>query len=145
MLLKKYLAYVPFWAGPFLNNESFGGRPNNGFIERFFGIKKKLIKDKNNGLLVPQKIGRYIAQEVQDHSLRKLKIEYKIKTNRICQTNPKEVLDFSVENWRNQRKSLYLSQKIPKEKFSQPQPQTCSKTTTKQRPKTREQTQQQAP
>lgn len=116
MLKEKYLAYLPLIAGPFLNNEYFGCRPNNGVVERHFGVKKVENSTENNICLKPNKVGRYIRKEIKDHHARKLRIKFKIKTRRLAIGGKRKEtsIDFQKENWEGRSSSLYHSRKFAK-------------------------------
>lgn len=63
--LKKYVAYLPLCSSFVVGARDQLKRSNNGFIERYFGIKKQQVRAlrKELGVLGNLKIGRYVEYQ----------------------------------------------------------------------------------
>lgn len=113
IFLKKFVAFLPFFGGPFMNLEHFGTRANNGTVERYFGMAKKENRLRNNSVLTPEKVGRYIEYMKESNTIRSTRIEYKIRTQRLT-TKYKSNLDCAKDNWKGKSSSKYFSQNFSK-------------------------------
>lgn len=110
VLLKKFLAFLPFFAGPFMNLEFFKSRANNGSIERYFALEKKENRARNNCVLTPEKIGRYVEHLRESNFIRQTRIEHKILTKRLTAKQQVSNIDISKDNWKGKSTSKYLCQ-----------------------------------
>ena len=114
ILLKKFIDYLPFFGGPFMNLNYFGSRANNGYVEKYFSIEKKENRCRNNNILVPEKVGRYVDYVKSSNKIRFIRIQFKIKTSRLAQKGKLSNLDASKDNWKGKTSSKYLSQNFCK-------------------------------
>ena len=114
ILLKKFIAYLPFFGGPFMELNYFGSRANNGYVEKYFSIEKKENRFRNNNILVPEKVGRYVDNVKASNKTRFIRIQYKIKTNRLAQKGKSSNIDASKDNWKGKSSSKYFNQNFSK-------------------------------
>lgn len=109
LLLKKFISFLPFFAGPFQKIDHFQSRANNGSVEKYFASEKKENRERNNNVLVGEKIGRYIDHRKESDRIRSIKIRYKIQTHRLAKPRRKPNLDTSKDNWKGKSSSKYHS------------------------------------
>lgn len=106
--LKKYLAYLPFFAGPFMKLNHFKTRANNGPAERFFGIEKKNNKDRHFGIQTEEKVGRYVKYRREKNQVLKARFELNLRTHNLASIS-NEIFEDSQDNWKNKNKTAYHS------------------------------------
>jgi hypothetical protein len=119
IFIKKYLAYLPFWGGAFMANDVFGSRPNNGSVEKYFSEMKTENRKRNNNKVTAEKVGRYVKFHVESTEIKKLRIDLKVKTQRLTKLKIKEKIELDDEqkdNWKDKSTSKYHSRKFV-EKF----------------------------
>lgn len=115
IILKKYIAYLPFFAGPFMQITHFKSRANNGAVERYFGLEKKKNKSKHNGVLKPEKIGRFVRQRLKDDQVTLKKLNINLQTHRLC--SKRTTAEDLQDNWKNRNQSTYFSKMNLKKAF----------------------------
>lgn len=108
MILKKYIAFLPFFAGPFMQIKHFKSRANNGAVERYFGLEKKKNKSKHNGVLKPMKVGRFVRQREKDDRVTLKKLNIKLQSHGLC--SKRTTTEDLQDNWKNRNNTTYFSQ-----------------------------------
>jgi hypothetical protein len=130
-VLKKYVAYLPLFAGPFMKLDHFKARPNNGAIERFFGLEKKDNKDRHFGTRKPERVGRFIWHRMEKMEVLRRRMQLQLKTSHSKVTVP--TLEDSQDNWKNKNSTAYHSQERVRKEFTLQSEQSSSKNSQNQR------------
>ena len=116
VLLQKHIAFIPFFAGPFMKLDFFKSRANNGPIERFFGLEKKDNKLIHFGVLKPERIGRFVKNRQTNLEVLKKRIRLQLQTHRTV-NKTREIPEDAQDNWKNKNKNVYHTKKRAKKFF----------------------------
>ena len=117
IVLKKYVAFIPFFGGPYMRLDHFKTRPNNGAVERFFGLEKKDNKLKHFGVLKPERIGNFIRNRKKKLEIIKKKVRIQLHSKCLVIKAAEEIPEDSQDNWKNRNNTCYHSKKRVTEFF----------------------------